>query len=130
VGGGRAAQMEAENIISEKETKTINSEFCPQIKSKVYPCFLLFDGHHVSREGDIFACCQLSTGNFGDLEIGNVENSLHNLFNSDKARELWRKNMNGELHKLAPCNTCNAWKARPNIWWRNPFYPLFGTKWF
>jgi organic radical activating enzyme len=97
---------------------------------KAYPCAFLFEQHFVASNGDAIVCCQVSADNQGDLKLGNIAGqTLHELYWQGKAKELRRKNLNGELYKLSPCNQCYAWQERPNVWLRNPLHPLVGTKW-
>jgi MoaA/NifB/PqqE/SkfB family radical SAM enzyme len=96
-----------------------------------YPCAALLNLHTISKDGEAKACCTAPMGVTDNLSLGNTnQESLSHLYFGDKATKLRRQNLNCAIYELIPCNTCSYWRSFPNIWWRNPLYPLFGTKWF
>lgn len=95
-----------------------------------YPCAHLQASWIITREGNALACCMVFPGNEGDLKLGNVKDrSLRELYMQGKILELRKLNIEGKLYDLSPCKICDAYKTVPNVWLRNPFYPLFGKKW-
>jgi uncharacterized Fe-S cluster-containing radical SAM superfamily protein len=136
-------QIDIETIMQKEEAARIGTTVEPPPPSaghtpetpchnRAYPCLNLFKEHFLSREGNALACCIISYAEQGTvLQLDSVKNhKLDAVYCHGKGKILWRKNMTCELYDLTPCNTCGSWKSHPNIWWRNPFYPLFGTKWF
>ncbi|MDR1910743.1 MAG: radical SAM protein [Helicobacteraceae bacterium] len=108
------------------ETTKENDIFC-----KRYPCLLLLEAYNIAGNGEALPCCSLPSSSLGDLKLGNIaDQSLEEIYYGQKSKELWRKNLNCELYRLSPCKECSGWSWHANVWWRNPFYPLFGTKWF
>jgi MoaA/NifB/PqqE/SkfB family radical SAM enzyme len=126
-------EREARGEVSDASRNSIEPAAKPSKKShkaRRYPCYSLFVPHYLSREGNAISCCMVSPAEQGDLYLGNIaDEAIWDLYESDRAKELWRKNLNCEIYKMNPCDKCNSWQAYPNIWQRNPFYPLFGTKW-
>jgi hypothetical protein len=92
------------------------------------------ESYNIAGNGEALACCGLPPGMQGDLALGNITNcspeQLDKIYYGQKAKELWRKNLNCEIYKLSACKECLGWSWYPNIWRRNPFYPIFGAKWF
>ncbi|MCW1310036.1 MAG: hypothetical protein QXP04_05065 [Candidatus Nanoarchaeia archaeon] len=69
-------------------------------------------------------------GDEGDLKLGNIKDkSLRELYMFGKILELRKLNMEGKLYELSPCRACDTYKTVPNVWIKNPFYPLLGKKW-
>ena len=95
-----------------------------------YPCAHIQSSWIFSREGNALPCCMVFPGNESDLELGNVRNkSIEDLYTKGKIVNLRRMNMQGDLYKLNPCKFCDAYKTIPNIWIKNPFRDLFGSRW-
>ena len=95
-----------------------------------YPCYHLHKSRIVSREGNALACCMVFPEAQGDLELGNLGTSAYeDLYGGQQLKDLRRLDLDGRLGELSPCNSCDAWKTVPNIWWRNPFHGVVGPKW-
>ena len=101
-----------------------------QITGESYPCYHLHKTRIISREGNALACCMVYPDDQGDLALGNIrDKSFKNLYLEGRAVELRQIDLQGRLGSIKPCDTCDAWKTVPNIWWKNPFYRWFGSKW-
>jgi MoaA/NifB/PqqE/SkfB family radical SAM enzyme len=99
-------------------------------KEKRYPCAHLQNNWIVTREGDALACCMVFPDDQGDLALGNIkEKSLKQLYMEGRIKELRRLNIEGRLYDLSPCSNCDAYKTVPNVWIRNPLYPVMKRKW-
>lgn len=97
---------------------------------KPYPCFHLQRTRIISREGNALACCMVYPDEQGDLELGNIrDHSFSELYLSGKVVKLRKDDLQGQLGVYSPCNTCDAWKTVPNIWWKNPLHRWIGSKW-
>jgi len=97
-----------------------------------YPCSHLLSGWIVTKDGKALACCMVFPYNSAsnELILGNIrDNSLEQLGHGAKATCLRLNNMNCEYEKMPTCNKCDAYWTAPNIYIRNPFYPLVGTRW-
>lgn len=96
-----------------------------------YPCYHLHKTRIVSREGNALACCMVFPDEQGDLALGSLRTSSYDqLYSGQKIKELRALDLSGRLGAVKPCNSCNAWKTVPNIWWRNPLHGVIGPKWF
>jgi hypothetical protein len=96
-----------------------------------YPCAHLMKNWIISREGNALPCCMVFPEDAGDLVLGNVrESSLRELFMQGHIVELRRMNFAEGLGSLRPCKDCDAYLTAPNMWVRNPLYPLFRRMWF
>jgi MoaA/NifB/PqqE/SkfB family radical SAM enzyme len=94
-----------------------------------YPCAHL-GSWLISREGNGLPCCMVLPEDPGELHLGNLRDiSLREIFMGTRMAELRRKNFNGELYDLRPCDRCDAYKTVPNVWFRNPIHSLIGNKW-
>jgi radical SAM protein with 4Fe4S-binding SPASM domain len=62
-------------------------------------CSWLHDSVSISPRGDVFACCHQKPGAFGNI----YDNTLEEIFNSDRAKEFRRQEMDGTLPCLAGC---------------------------
>ena len=101
-----------------------------ETQPQAYPCYHLQKTRIISREGNALACCMVYPDTQGDLEIGNLrDKTFKELYTQGKIKQLQKLDKNGELSKVKPCDTCDAWKTVPNIWWRNPLNRWVGPKW-
>ena len=101
-----------------------------EINGEVYPCYHLHKTRIISREGNALACCMVYPDEQGDLELGNIrDKTFKELYLEGRAAQLRQIDMRGHLGSIKPCDTCDAWKTVPNIWWKNPLYKWFGPKW-
>jgi|GEM_PF-5032685 len=96
-----------------------------------YPCFQIEKrGLLITLDGSVFPCCMVGYDNCSPLVLGNVQmNTLQELRDGTKLRELKRMNAYGSLYDLPPCRKCNAYLATPNVWIKNPFASLNSKKW-
>ncbi|MBN9594166.1 MAG: radical SAM protein [Afipia sp.] len=102
-----------------------------KIQQQPYPCYHLHKTRIVSREGNALACCMVYPEEQGDLQLGSLkDHSFVELYQHGKIEELRAMDLEGRLGEVKPCDTCDAWKTVPNIWWRNPLFGLIGPKWF
>jgi len=100
------------------------------MQSQAYPCYHLHKTRIISREGNALACCMVYPDTQGGLDIGNLnDKTFKELYGKGKIKHLQKLDKNGELSKVEPCDTCDAWKTVPNIWWRNPLNRWVGPKW-
>lgn len=100
-------------------------------QQKRYPCIHLYNNWIISREGEALACCMVFPAQQEALKLGNIKDkSLQELYLSGRIKELQKLNQQGKLYTLAPCKDCDAFLTVPNIWIKNPFYRLFGKKYF
>jgi len=67
----------------------------------------------------------------GDLGLGNIHDlPLMEIMEGDKIKDLHRMNFNEGLGSVSPCNQCDAYLSVPNIWIKNPLYPIIGSQWY
>jgi hypothetical protein len=101
-------------------------------RNSPYPCFYLGRSRIISREGNALACCMVFPEDQGDLALGNIKEApITALYSADKLSNLHRLNMNGQLGHIRPCNTCDAYRNVPNIWFRNPLHRFgIGRMWY
>jgi radical SAM protein with 4Fe4S-binding SPASM domain len=93
-----------------------------------YPCGHLYVPG-ISWTGDVYGCCVAYPDGNKDLLLGNLKDqTIEEIYRSDRFQQLHRWNMQGELHKhVELCRNCNSWKRIPNVYFRNP--TNIGPRW-
>lgn len=100
-------------------------------RKRAYPCSQLMGNWIVTREGNALPCCMVLPAEKGDLNLGNVKvSSFQDLFQKGRILDLRRKNLNEGLGSVSPCNKCDAYLAKPNVWFRNPLHRFVGKQWY
>jgi hypothetical protein len=95
-----------------------------------YPCMAIYYDRVVTVEGKVLACCLALPIMPESLIIGDArESSLADIFCSNRARFLKELNLGEGLETIYPCEKCDRWRDRPNIFIRNRI-PLTKRKWF
>lgn len=74
---------------------------------KRYPCILLWYMMAVNWDGSV-SICNIDWNLTG--KIGSVrENSLHNIWNSHRMKEIRKEHLNGNFSFVEVCDGCNVW---------------------
>lgn len=80
-----------------------------------HPCSRLWLNPVVLYDGDLALCCLDFEGG---IRLGSVKNnSIFELWNSEKVIELRRMHLNGNYEKIELCKNCNAWRWLDPWWW-------------
>jgi len=82
-------------------------------QSKKQPCYWLWSDPHIQTDGTVVPCCQDVNAVY---PIGNInEQSLGEIWNSEKMIKLREKHINGNLEGLSLCQNCNMYQPHPAL---------------
>ncbi len=87
------------------------------------PCFWLWANPHVKYDGTVVACCQDVNAT---LALGNIdEESLGELWNGERMRELRRMHIDGKQGDIPLCRSCNMYQPKPVLALGSVLLPYF-----
>jgi hypothetical protein len=102
------------------------------VSGEQYPCwFLHCGGWMITRSGNALACCMIMPKDDDDnLILGNLKQTpLSDLYSKGRIVQMRRDNLNCDYEQIPTCKKCDAYRSVPNVFVRNPLYPMIGTKW-
>jgi radical SAM protein with 4Fe4S-binding SPASM domain len=111
--------------IVDKVTVEEFSTWCNKIRNneinfsfqQAHPCIRLWHHLVVLVNGDVALCC---LDYDGEVILGNIkENTIKEIWNSEKIQEYRKMHMNREFNKLILCSKCNflSYQQIPAWWW-------------